>query len=63
MGQSSAGRRHRGLAADGDRSHRRQPAEKLPAGDRPLHGIRVLDLTRVLAGRPARARSPSTAPT
>lgn len=26
------------------------PAEALPAGDRPLAGIRVLDLTRVLAG-------------
>src|ERR1700730_18390753 len=26
------------------------PAEKLPAGDRPLSGVRVLDLTRVLAG-------------
>src|SRR6202045_1199496 len=26
------------------------PAEKLPEGDRPLSGIRVLDLTRVLAG-------------
>src|SRR5262249_29241600 len=26
------------------------PAEKLPPGDRPLSGIRVLDLTRVLAG-------------
>src|SRR5437660_1753602 len=26
------------------------PPEPLPAGDRPLHGIRVLDLTRVLAG-------------
>jgi len=26
------------------------PVEKLPAGDRPLSGIRVLDLTRVLAG-------------
>ncbi|MFN0071308.1 MAG: CoA transferase [Chloroflexota bacterium] len=26
------------------------PAEALPAGDRPLSGIRVLDLTRVLAG-------------
>jgi len=26
------------------------PSEKLPAGDRPLSGIRVLDLTRVLAG-------------
>src|SRR5205823_3471786 len=26
------------------------PIEKLPAGDRPLSGIRVLDLTRVLAG-------------
>jgi len=26
------------------------PPEPLPPGDRPLHGIRVLDLTRVLAG-------------
>jgi crotonobetainyl-CoA:carnitine CoA-transferase CaiB-like acyl-CoA transferase len=26
------------------------PPERLPAGDRPLSGIRVLDLTRVLAG-------------
>ena len=26
------------------------PPEKLPAGDRPLSGVRVLDLTRVLAG-------------
>src|SRR5438132_1716108 len=26
------------------------PREKLPEGDRPLSGIRVLDLTRVLAG-------------
>jgi hypothetical protein len=26
------------------------PPELLPAGDRPLSGIRVLDLTRVLAG-------------
>lgn len=26
------------------------PVEKLPAGDRPLSGVRVLDLTRVLAG-------------
>jgi crotonobetainyl-CoA:carnitine CoA-transferase CaiB-like acyl-CoA transferase len=26
------------------------PVEKLPTGDRPLSGIRVLDLTRVLAG-------------
>src|SRR6266852_5801500 len=27
------------------------PPEKLPDGDRPLSGVRVLDLTRVLAGR------------
>jgi hypothetical protein len=27
------------------------PPEKLPEGDRPLSGIRVLDLTRVLGGR------------
>ena len=26
------------------------PPEPLPAGDRPLHGIRVIDITRVLAG-------------
>jgi crotonobetainyl-CoA:carnitine CoA-transferase CaiB-like acyl-CoA transferase len=26
------------------------PPEPLPAGDRPLHGVRALDLTRVLAG-------------
>ena len=37
--------------------------EPLPKGDRPLSGIRILDLTRVIAGQHARARSPSRAPT
>ena len=38
-------------AADGDRQDRRQRRRKpLPQGDRPLSGIRVLDLTRVIAG-------------
>ena len=50
MGAASAGGCDRVAAAAGDRAHWRQPAEPLPAGDRPLSGIRVLDLTRVLAG-------------
>ena len=37
------------------------PPEPLPRGERPPAGVRVLDLTRVLAGRPARGRSPSMA--
>ena len=39
------------------------PPEKLPQGDRPLSGVRVLDLTRSWPGRPAPAPWPSTAPT
>ncbi len=51
MGRASAGRR-RSPRCRCWRSSRSAtaPAEKLPPGDRPLSGIRVLDLTRVLAG-------------
>ena len=38
------------------------PPERLPKGDRPLSGIRVLHLTRVWPDRPAPA-PPSTVPT
>ena len=51
MGRSSAGRRHRRAAADGDScaSATARRNRCLPA-IRPLSGIRVVDMTRVLAG-------------
>jgi crotonobetainyl-CoA:carnitine CoA-transferase CaiB-like acyl-CoA transferase len=41
-----------------DRAHGDAPPRPLPPGDRPLGGVRVLDLTRVSPDRCAGARSP-----
>jgi crotonobetainyl-CoA:carnitine CoA-transferase CaiB-like acyl-CoA transferase len=51
MGAAPAGRRDRLIAINGDpKKIGDSRPEKLPEGNRPLSGIRVLDLTRVLAG-------------
>ena len=50
VGRSSASSGHCGASRHGDCPHRDSPPEPLPAGERPLAGIRVLDLTRLLAG-------------
>lgn len=43
-------RRRRIPSSPGDPQNRDSPPEPLPGGPRPLSGVRVLDLTRVLAG-------------
>ena len=50
VARSSAGCVARVEAGDRDREDRRCAADAASKGDRPLSGVRVLDLTRVLAG-------------
>ena len=62
VARAAADAHGRESAAVRDHQDRRGAPDRCPTGDRPLSGIRVLDLTRVLAGRRARARLPSMAP-